>query len=300
MMVTYAFTGSLRRVTPSGNVTSSYGFEVDQRAASRRGAAACSTSIGSRRIACVPTTTSATPGDALEDRLAFLLRDAAGDGDDRVVPVLGGQLPQLAESRVELLLGALADAAGVDDDDVGVRGVVGRLEAGLLEQAGHALGVVDVHLAAERLDEVLTRHRYLGASAGSDFRFRLSVSISPFACRQSPRRSGEHLAGRRAKPSVTACAAEHTRDLLDAPVVVEPPTVVRVRPPLDALLDLEVRVGVRGNLRQVRDAEHLKRRAERPQLAPDDVGDAPADAGVDFVEDQARRRRARRPIGRRR
>ena len=65
-------------------------------------------------------------------------------------------------------------------------------------------------------------------------------------------------------------------------------TVVRVRPRSTRLSICEVRVGVRGNLRQVRDAEHLKRRSERPQLPPDDVGHPPADAGVDLVEDQAR------------
>ena len=50
------------------------------------------------------------------------------------------------------------------------RVVVCRLVSGLLQQSGHALGVVDVHLAAERLDEILSRH-LMG------FRFRLSVCI---------------------------------------------------------------------------------------------------------------------------
>ena len=119
-------------------------------------------------------------GRALEDRVTFLLRHASGDRDHRVVPELGRHHAQLAEPRIELVFGPLADAARVDDDDVGVRGVVGRLVAGLLQQPGHALGVVDVHLAAERLDEVFFRHRYLGA-----LRARLSLSpfgfISPFA-----------------------------------------------------------------------------------------------------------------------
>ena len=85
------------------------------------------TSIGSRRMAWVPMTTSATPGERLKMRRAFLLRHAAGDGDNRVVPaVLSAELPQLAKARVELLLGALANAAGVDDDDVGVGGLGSR------------------------------------------------------------------------------------------------------------------------------------------------------------------------------
>ena len=45
------------------------------------------------------------------------------------------------------------------------------------------------------------------------------------------------------------------------------------------------------------DAQHLERRAERPQLAANHVGDPPADAGVDLVENQAGRGGARRPVG---
>ena len=208
MIVTYALTGSPRRVTPSGNVTSSYGFEVD-RAGARVDAAACSTSIGSRRIACVPTMTSATPGDALAACASpSCCATQPATATIGSWPLLGRQLAQLAEARVELLLGALADAAGVDDDDVGVGRVVGRLEAGLLEQPRHPLGVVDVHLAAERLDQIFTRHR-------STFGFRLRLSLSPFAFRlrafalarlsRTPAASVKHLTGRRAEaPSVIA------------------------------------------------------------------------------------------------
>jgi hypothetical protein len=54
----------------------------------------------------------------------------------------------------EALVGLLADRAGVEQDEVGVRprrrlGVPERLEHAL-----HALGVVLVHLAAERRDVV--------------------------------------------------------------------------------------------------------------------------------------------------
>src|SRR4029077_15285648 len=93
---------------------------------------------------------------------------------------LGRHHAKLTESRVELFFGPLPDAARVDDDDVGVLGGLWRLITGLLQEPGHAFGVVDVHLAAEGLDEVLFRHRYLGA-----LRARLSLSpfgfISPFA-----------------------------------------------------------------------------------------------------------------------
>ena len=65
---------------------------------------------------------------------------------------------------------------------------------------------------------------------------------------------------------------------------------------LDSFLDLEVCVGVRRNLRQVRDAQDLERRPQRAKLATHDIGDSPADSGVDFVEDQTRRAVTRRPL----
>ena len=103
--------------------------------------------------------------------LALLLRHAAGDGDDRPRALLDGHLTKLAETREEFFLGALAHAAGVDDDDVCVA-IVGRgLVARLLEQSGHALGVVHVHLTAVRFDQVFSRHAFAFA-----FRF---FSLSP-------------------------------------------------------------------------------------------------------------------------
>ena len=52
--------------------------------------------------------------------LAFLLCDAAGDGDHRAMAGLFLEHAQLAEPRVELLLRALANAARVDDDHIGI------------------------------------------------------------------------------------------------------------------------------------------------------------------------------------
>src|SRR6185369_5167333 len=54
----------------------------------------------------------------------------------------------------------------------------------------------------------------------------------------------------------------------------------------DVLLEPEVDVGERGDLRQVGDAEDLAAGAERPQPLADDAGGVAADAGVDLVEDQ--------------
>ena len=70
----------------------------------------------------------------------------------------GSNLRQLAKARVELLLGVLAHAAGVDGDDVGLDILGRRLVTGLIEEPCHPLRVVDVHLAAERLDEVFPGH----------------------------------------------------------------------------------------------------------------------------------------------
>src|SRR6185295_13722438 len=102
---------------------------------------------------------------------------------------------------------------------------------------------------------------------------------------------------RRGPKAIADClAAEHPRDFVDAAGLVEAADR-RPRPSaIHTLVDCEVRIGVGGDLRQVRDAEDLERGAERTQLAADDVGDAAADAGVDLVEDQTRRRRARLTI----
>src|SRR5205814_4859140 len=59
---------------------------------------------------------------------------------------------------------------------------------------------------------------------------------------------------------------------------------------LDSLLDVNMRIGVGGNLREMRDAQHLERRPQRAQLAADHVRHAPANPGIDLVENQARRR----------
>ena len=73
----------------------------------------------------------------------------------------------------------------------------------------------------------------------------------------------------------------------------------RQRPPLaDCLGDAVVRPAVGGDLRQVRDAEHLEPVAERAAaVRPTTSATAPADAGVHLVEDQ---RLARRVGGRER
>ena len=97
-------------------------------------------------------------GRAAQDGIAFLLRDATGNSDDRIVTLLVGKLPKLAQACVQLVLGPLTNAAGVDHDHVRVTGLAGGFITSLLEQAGHALRVVNVHLTAERFDQILSSH----------------------------------------------------------------------------------------------------------------------------------------------
>ena len=61
---------------------------------------------------------------------------------------------EVTQGAVELVVGVLPDAAGVEDDHIRVVGVGGRHHAVGFEQAGDALGVVFVHLAPEGADEI--------------------------------------------------------------------------------------------------------------------------------------------------
>src|SRR5262249_5948573 len=122
----------------------------------------------------------------------------ASGHDDRLVRAeFRRQLAQFAEPRIELSLRALAHAARVDHYDVGVARIVGRLEAGLLQHARHALRGVDVHLDAERLDEVFPRHLPY-------FRFRPSAFAFPGSSRTSPERSSSISRADRRRPSEIA------------------------------------------------------------------------------------------------
>jgi hypothetical protein len=73
----------------------------------------------------------------------------------------------VAERAVELVVGVLADAARVEDDDIGVAVVVHRDEPLRIEQPGDALGVVLVHLTPERAHDVAPTHRSEATGAAS-------------------------------------------------------------------------------------------------------------------------------------
>ena len=89
-------------------------------------------------------------GDVLLDLVAVALDQAAGDDEALgFAAVLLLVLDHLEDGVDGLLLGGVDEAAGVDDEDLGVFGVGGELAAGVVEQAHHDLGVDEVLGAAE-------------------------------------------------------------------------------------------------------------------------------------------------------
>ena len=92
-----------------------------------------------------------------EQSLALLLRDASGDGDDEIGPD-ALQRGELADLAAELLLRLLAHAARVEDDEIGVLGLVDRDPPGRAQDSAHTVGIVGIHLAAEGVDDVAEQH----------------------------------------------------------------------------------------------------------------------------------------------
>lgn len=78
----------------------------------------------------------------------------------RAPPLLPGHGANPAE---QLLLGLAAHHAAVEQDHVGVFEPVDDREPRLRQHAGHALGLVDVHLAAPGLDVDSRSHGLLRA-----------------------------------------------------------------------------------------------------------------------------------------
>ncbi len=91
------------------------------------------------------------------NQLAIFLGEAARH-DELHRRMLVLEALQMAEIAVEPVVGVLADAARVQDDDVGVGLRGGRHQAVGLEQTRDALGVVFVHLAPEGAHDVAARH----------------------------------------------------------------------------------------------------------------------------------------------
>ena len=131
---------------------------------------------GGQDVEVVGAENDIDPGGALDNALPHLLGQAPGDGDLHAgtLALDGGELAEIAEEPIG---GVLAHRAGVEDDDVstavarlggarrGLRHVLDTHVAGILEQAGHVLGVVDVHLTAERAHVVRARHGAAGVES---------------------------------------------------------------------------------------------------------------------------------------
>ncbi len=93
----------------------------------------------------------------LEDSLLLFLGHATQHADDRLrLPLLG--LLQPAQGAVDLVLGMLPHAAGVEENGVGLRGGVDQLIAGPQQAGGDQLAVEHVHLAADRFDVKASSH----------------------------------------------------------------------------------------------------------------------------------------------
>src|SRR5581483_8404152 len=95
---------------------------------------------------------------ALGDRVPLLAGYASTDADENV-GTLRLELPPFSKHGEHLLLRLLAHGAGIHEQDVGLRWVVCRCEIDSTQYVPHASGVVLIHLAAKRFDEVARGHR---------------------------------------------------------------------------------------------------------------------------------------------
>jgi hypothetical protein len=95
-------------------------------------------------------------GRPLPDAVTVLLGEAPADHDPEIGPGRLDRL-QVAQRAVELVVGVLTDAAGVEHDHVGIVHTVRSHHAVGLVEPRDALGVVLVHLASERPDGIAQR-----------------------------------------------------------------------------------------------------------------------------------------------
>ena len=98
----------------------------------------------------------------LHQELAFRLGHATGNGQDHVaVTAVASRFPQpsqAAQLRIDLLGRLLADMAGIEHHEIGIRRGLDHAVAVSRQGVRHTIGVVDVHLAAVGLDEEVLRH----------------------------------------------------------------------------------------------------------------------------------------------
>ncbi len=91
-------------------------------------------------------------GHALEQVLPFLLRHAAADADDHAVAIVFKFLPT-AQRAVNFLLGLVAHAASVEQNQIRRIDAVGLHVVAAAHDLGDPFGIVQVHLAAVGLDK---------------------------------------------------------------------------------------------------------------------------------------------------
>ena len=102
---------------------------------------------------------------ALDDRGAFLARDAAADRDHQT-GLRALEMPHAAEIGEHLLLRLLAHRAGIEDDQIRVFRALGPLHAfSRAQDVGDLVRVVLVHLAAEGA-QIELGHQRAAASCG--------------------------------------------------------------------------------------------------------------------------------------
>src|SRR5207253_10547829 len=120
-------------------------------------------------------------------------------------------------------------------------------------------------------------------------------ATSPQGCTALPGRPTRRRAARAARgPPCTGASADAREELLAAehPLELALPLLVaelgdaRVRRVTRNLLDPEMAVGERRDLRQVRDRDHLRAFGEALERPADRVCSLASDAAVDLVEDQ--------------
>ena len=122
-----------------------------------------------------------------EELFAFLLRNTARNGKN--LPSLGLlERPEGPEKAHQLVFGLLPDAACVDDEQIGERRLIREPIPALQEDLLDSTGIVDVHLTAEGLDEVLLHGLAAIALAGAGHS-RQTAEITSFAGGHRARRA---------------------------------------------------------------------------------------------------------------
>ena len=101
-------------------------------------------------------------GHELGQFVAETLRQAAGNDDGLAALVGVAQFDGFEDGVHALLLRGINEGAGVDDDGVGLRGVIGDLDAALEQRAEHDLGVHEIFGAAERNHADAQRRLFIG------------------------------------------------------------------------------------------------------------------------------------------